>query len=661
MATNNFVRKTPAEKKKEIQDRMSEALLNVKEFTQDKNEIKEFLDFTSQFNKYSSRNIMLLHSQREGSSAVASAKQWKEEHGLYIRKGQKALRILAPVDYTVFNYGDKKVPFSMLPGELQEKAKKGQLDHMKSTQRGYKLVPVFDITQTNAKPEDYPKFYPNRPYNFEFNGEDLSILKESLIKSSESFGVPVKDNQVMNGVERGYYALDKNYIALADNLTETEYIKVLVHEMAHSRLHYVNSEFANATLNQKEVEAEMTAYVVSKHFGLNTDEDSLRYINSWSNHLTENEKEVEILKNITDASHNIIEAAHKEMDYIMKEREKDISHDNSDETKYKLYLHFPDADYIDVVDIYNQFEWLKYSDEVTYHEGTYKLLDNQENTSYKDKSYFEITEKNIYPPEQLKDLKETIEKDINYRHRVNLVFAEENNKHISFTNHNGQLGAFDLSILNDSERQFVKESYEYFKKTGSEFFIDNVTDGQVMDIKEFMALNNEESKMFTNQQVEDYTNEQVLDELKKYKSTGRQSYEDLSEEERRKALTVMKATMSSEEYKNKYPFIEGINNKNVENTIEFDNLDDNYKFLTKHENYNVHLDDNINVVISRKEYEDHISNISPNESNSIKDNIIEIATKKDQSFGELLNRHSKKELTPAQRLTANNTMEMEIE
>lgn len=30
----------------------------------------------------------------------------------------------------------------------------------------YKLVDVYDITQTNAKPEDFPEYYPDRRYNF---------------------------------------------------------------------------------------------------------------------------------------------------------------------------------------------------------------------------------------------------------------------------------------------------------------------------------------------------------------------------------------------------------------------------------------------------------------------------------------------------------------
>ncbi|MGV2929299.1 zincin-like metallopeptidase domain-containing protein [Macrococcus capreoli] len=760
MADNKFVRKTPAEKKKEIQETMNSALENVKNFTQDKNEIVEYLDFTAKFNKYSSRNIMLLHNQRQGSSAVASAKQWKDEHGLYIRKGQKSLRILAPVDYVVYNYGDKKLTFKELPKEMQDKAKGGGLNHLKDTKRGYKLVPVFDITQTTAKPEDYPKYYPNRPYDFEFNGEDLNVLKESLVKASQKFSVPVKDNQILEDASRGFYNVTENYIGLADNLTETEYIKVLAHEMAHSRLHHLNSEFQNASTNQKEIEAEMTAYVVSKHFGLNTDADSLPYIDSWSNHLTKNEKEIEILKNITTASSEIIDAAHREIDELKNIKEHSLNNSSQDE-KYKLFIHFPDANNFQVEEIYNNKEWLNYNSDMILHKGTGQLLENQVETSFKDRSYLEMTEETILSPEDLKDLNKTIENEIGYIHRANCIFVLETEDYLKFTNQNGALGHFNFNTMSEVEKQFVDSSYEYFKKTGNEFFIDNVTDGKVMSMQEFMEINKDHIHLFAGQpdmtkQLSEHKDEIIkLDEKKIKKAIEyaqkelkpfNMSYEELNNDyaklsgmrekeidnvlqrnfedksklevdesykvneayldskqnqeyqkilnhynekyninAKEKALlniglylednvsnlekrAVMKELSKNTDNKSKeqnitknYPYIEGLNENKVDNTINYNQLNDNYSFLTKHEQYKLHVDDHHSINISRKEFESFISKASPNEIGDIKDNFDDIVKSKDEKITEVLEKHNENKLTPAQKLTANNTMEMEIE
>ncbi len=36
---------------------------------------------------------------------------------------------------------------------------------------------AFDISQTNARPEDLPKIFPNRQFNFEVNEENKELLK----------------------------------------------------------------------------------------------------------------------------------------------------------------------------------------------------------------------------------------------------------------------------------------------------------------------------------------------------------------------------------------------------------------------------------------------------------------------------------------------------
>lgn len=168
-----YKRKSPEEKKKEIRNLTKEATEKMKQVSTDPKAVKEYLDFMSQFHHYSAKNQKLLNAQYDGARAVGSAKRWKDDHGLYIRKGQKALKVFAPTQYDVFTINGKSLTYTQLNKTQQALAKSGELDDMKSQVKGFKLVPVFDITQTTAKPEDYPKYYPNRPQQYNYNGKYL--------------------------------------------------------------------------------------------------------------------------------------------------------------------------------------------------------------------------------------------------------------------------------------------------------------------------------------------------------------------------------------------------------------------------------------------------------------------------------------------------------
>ncbi|GAB2021511.1 hypothetical protein RyT2_05850 [Pseudolactococcus yaeyamensis] len=69
--------------------------------------------------------------------------------------------------------------------------------------------------------------------------------------------------------------------------TETDNIATLIHELAHATLHNPLTEYKeDLSTNRKELEAEMTSYIVSKHFGMDTAEDSIGYMADWSKQLT---------------------------------------------------------------------------------------------------------------------------------------------------------------------------------------------------------------------------------------------------------------------------------------------------------------------------------------------------------------------------------------
>ncbi|WP_217612357.1 hypothetical protein, partial [Deinococcus sp. GbtcB9] len=68
------------------------------------------------------------------------------------------------------------IPLKNLTEEQKEQVKKGELKVQKKTTY-YLKGTAFDISQTTAKPEDLPKIFPNRQFNFEVSEENKEFLK----------------------------------------------------------------------------------------------------------------------------------------------------------------------------------------------------------------------------------------------------------------------------------------------------------------------------------------------------------------------------------------------------------------------------------------------------------------------------------------------------
>ena len=84
------------------------------------------------------------------------------------------------------------------------------------------------------------------------------------------------------GESKGYFHTEEKRIAVQENMSESQTLKTMVHEVAHSMLH--NKELNKdidapvKDRNTKEVEAESIAYTVCQHFGIDTSDYSFGYI-----------------------------------------------------------------------------------------------------------------------------------------------------------------------------------------------------------------------------------------------------------------------------------------------------------------------------------------------------------------------------------------------
>lgn len=310
---NGLVRrkKSFADKKKQIDELTDKMNESIKSYQNDPEEELKLLKYLQQFRKYSARNITLIESQYKGAVGVASYKQHQEK-GYNVQKGEKAIRILAPRMQKVFR--DKNNQEKFLSKATVEEKKKVESGEIKVQNKlvGYINVPVFDITQTDCPEVDYPKLYPNRPETFKFEGteEEFETFNQAVYDYAKSQNVPVLNGKT-NSAAKGYYAPADNFILLRDDLSKTEETKVLLHELAHAQMH---NEQKLKEKNMKiidtrviEYQAEMTAYVVSSTFKLDTEDYSKMYLANWTKKDVENEDYLKSLEEVKKVSGRMIE------------------------------------------------------------------------------------------------------------------------------------------------------------------------------------------------------------------------------------------------------------------------------------------------------------------------------------------------------------------
>lgn len=80
------------EKVKAITEQLEQGVKDL--FSSDR--FAEYLQVMSRFHRYSARNSLLILMQRPDASCVAGFNAWKKDFHRYVKKGEKAISILAP-------------------------------------------------------------------------------------------------------------------------------------------------------------------------------------------------------------------------------------------------------------------------------------------------------------------------------------------------------------------------------------------------------------------------------------------------------------------------------------------------------------------------------------------------------------------------------------
>lgn len=272
-------KQNPKERLKEITDSIE---VGIKElFESDK--YKSYLQTMSRFHKYSLNNTMLISMQKPDATLVAGFNKWRDGFSRYVKKGEKGIKIIAPTPYKIKEEREKLDPQTKSP--LLDASGKVQTEEVEIQIPMFRVVSVFDVSQTEGEP------LPTLASNLTGNVEQFEMFMEAVKRTAP---VPIEIKPMAEDTD-GYYHIEDKRIAIREGMSEVQTISAAIHEVAHSLLHNREMEkelqsqqseskkpMKPKDRNTEEVEAESISFAVCSYYGIQTAENSLGYIATWS-------------------------------------------------------------------------------------------------------------------------------------------------------------------------------------------------------------------------------------------------------------------------------------------------------------------------------------------------------------------------------------------
>ena len=197
-----------------------------------------------EFHNYSINNILLADFQlymrtKETTELLSPFKRWNKVNR-YVKQGEKALYILAPIFY-------------------EEEQEDGTVEQ----KMWFKRVPVFDLSQTEGEKFeiDYVKY-------------DGKITFQDILDRTD-IEVIMSNKEIVRG------STDGKKIWISKHISDAQKIVVFFHEYGHYLLHF-GEDRDKLTKSQKEMDAEVISYMIASGvFGI-TNEESAAYIRSYA-------------------------------------------------------------------------------------------------------------------------------------------------------------------------------------------------------------------------------------------------------------------------------------------------------------------------------------------------------------------------------------------
>lgn len=216
---------------------------------------QRWLRTRSRFHRYSLRNTLLIAHQCPHATHVAGFRRWLEL-GRAVRKGEKGIRIFAPIRYR------------------QRDPEQTDGDHVERELVGFRLAAVFDVSQTEPLPDAEPA--PLDPPGQPVSGDSHAQLLEPLEQYAQSLGYSV-GYQLLRG-RAGSCSQREHRIVIDSALPANGKVATLIHELAHAH----GIDYASYARDEAELIVESVAFIVCGSVGLDTSADSVPYLAGWN-------------------------------------------------------------------------------------------------------------------------------------------------------------------------------------------------------------------------------------------------------------------------------------------------------------------------------------------------------------------------------------------
>ena len=225
--------------------------------------------FHSRFHDYSPLNRLLISLQDPTATFVASRTTWWRKHKRRSIPNARPLHVITPVRRTIEMEGRRGKPPVQLEG----------ID-------GYSSTAVFDVSQTEGKP-----FQP--PASTDPSGPEQASAE--LLENLEAW-ITGSGLELVRGLPPGYAntscegATDGYRIWVSPHLPPNAQCAVLAHEIAHVVLHFDSRRRGNEleidepgppTRGRRELEAELTAWLILAMVGVDATDGAAGYLVAW--------------------------------------------------------------------------------------------------------------------------------------------------------------------------------------------------------------------------------------------------------------------------------------------------------------------------------------------------------------------------------------------
>lgn len=288
-----------------IRNEVNEAYAELENGLQELMTSEKYLDFLNTMAerpRYSFNNTVLVYLQKPDATFLAGYGKYRETYGHQVIQGEKGIKIFAPII--------RKKKNNLIEGEI-EKSKDNKEEKEEETIVGFRMVKIFDISQTKPIMEkteegnEIPckkaqKLIDSLSYLKMVNlwAEDEEFQEELLAAAKDMIDIPVKEKELSPDLG-GYFRFqdkDNLHIVLNNKFGITSRFTTLLHEWTHYHLHnpfkketeWITEKFKK---QDKEIQAESVAYIVAKHFGIDSSPESFKYVAFWSK-----EKDIKDLK-----------------------------------------------------------------------------------------------------------------------------------------------------------------------------------------------------------------------------------------------------------------------------------------------------------------------------------------------------------------------------